>query len=385
MYFAIALLIITIACSTITVRTLVGYFDIRFIWKFILSATVALSWLSPLLINFLRKKLSLQGEIYAELSNIGYFLFGLAFILFIVLFARDVFWYFAYGISKLFAKDITWLNPQNLQSLKYANIVAVFMSFGVAFYATYSANKTPDVKEVLLSSDKVNKDVKIVQLSDIHITRGMSLKRLQKIVERTNALSADAIVLTGDIIDDNALLLNKYFAELKKLKAKDGVFFVIGNHEYYNGIVFILKKVQEVGLKNLHNSGKSLANKNVYIGGVPDKSAAFINPYFAIDIKKAVKNSKDGEYKILLSHNPQIFQDENAQLFDLVLSGHTHGGQIFPFNYLAKKANTYLAGLYEKNGKNLYVSRGVGYWGPPMRFLAPAEITLIKISPKKSS
>ncbi len=383
MFFAVALIIITAACSTITVRTLVGYFDIRFIWKFILSATVVLSWLSPLLINYARKKLSLSGEIYAGLSNFGYFLFGLVFILFIVLFARDVLWYFAYGISKIFAKETSWLNPQNLQSLKYANIVAVIISFAIGIYSVYAANKTPDVKEVLLTSDKVREDVKIVQLSDIHITRAMSLKRLQKIVEKTNAIFPDAIVLTGDIIDDNALLLDKYFAELKKLKAKDGVFFVIGNHEYYNGIVFILKKIQEAGIENLHNSGKLLAGKNIYIAGVPDKSAAFVNPYFAIDVKKAAKSSKYGEYKILLSHNPQIFQDENAQLFDLVLSGHTHGGQIFPFNYLAKKANTYLAGLYEKDGKNLYVSRGVGYWGPPMRLFAPSEITLIKISPKK--
>lgn len=383
MFFLIASLIITIACSTITIRTLVAYTDMKFIYKLAISILIVLGWLSPVIVNFFRRQFALQGILYDILTYGGYFLFGMAFITFMVLFTRDFLWYISYGMSKLFHAELNWLNPQNLVSLKYANIVTVILALCVSLFAVYEANKLPEVKEVNLSSDKVKQPLKIVQISDLHITRSSSEHRIQKLVDKVNSLNPDAIVLTGDIIDDRASYVQEYFPILDKLTAKGGVYFVIGNHEYYNGLGQILKSLHQTKIKHLMNEGELIADKNLYIGGVPDKSAAMMNSYFAIKIEEASKKSNKQNYRVLLSHNPitaDLVTDKN---FDLVLSGHTHGGQIFPFNFLAEKANKYLAGLYEINGAHLYVSRGAGYWGPPMRFGAPAEITLIQINPQK--
>ena len=383
MFFLVASLILTIACSTITIRTLVAYTDMKFIYKLAISILIVLGWLSPVIVNFCRKQFSLQGMFYDILTYGGYFMFGLAFITFMLLFARDFLWYISYGISKLFHADWAWFNPQNQQSLKYANIATGVLALCVSLFAVYEANKLPEVKEVDLTSDKLKQSLRIVQLSDLHITRSSSEHRIQKIVDKANSLNPDVIVLTGDIIDDKASVVQEYFPILDKLKAKGGVYFVIGNHEYYNGLGQILKGLHQTKIKHLMNEGELIADKNLYIGGVPDKSAAMMNPYFSIKIEKAAKKANKQNYRVLLSHNPSIVDMITSKDFDLVLSGHTHGGQIFPFNFLAEKANKYLAGLYEVNGAHLYVSRGVGYWGPPMRFGAPAEITLIQIHPQK--
>ena len=383
MFFLVASLILTIACSTITIRTLVAYTEMKFIYKLAISILVILGWLSPVIVGFCRKQFALQGLVYDALTYGGYFLFGWAFITFMLLFARDFLWYAGFGISKLFHADWGWFNPQNPLSLKYANIVTAILSLSVALYAVYQANKVPDVKEINLSSAKLKQELTIVQLSDVHISRASSEHHIQKLVDEVNALRPDVIVLTGDIIDDKASAVKEYFPILDQLEAKGGVYFVIGNHEYYNGPGQILRALHQTKIKPLMNEGYKIADKNLYIGGVSDKSAAAMNPYFAIKIEEAAKGADEQNYRVLLSHNPSVADMVTAKDFDLVLSGHTHGGQIFPFGFLAKNANKYLAGLYDINGAKLYVSRGVGYWGPPMRLGAPAEITLIKITPQK--
>ena len=121
MFFLIASLIITIACSTITIRTLVAYTDMKFIYKLAISIAIILGWLSPVIVNFFRRQFALQGILYDILTYGGYFLFGMAFITFMILFARDFLWYVSYGISKLFHAEWSWFNPQNQVSLKYSH------------------------------------------------------------------------------------------------------------------------------------------------------------------------------------------------------------------------------------------------------------------------
>ena len=383
MFFLVASLILTIACSTITIRTLVAYTEMKLVYKLAISILIILGWLSPVIVNSCRKKFALQGLGYDVVTYGGYFLFGFVFILFLYLFGRDLLWYMAFGMAKVFHCTKEWLNPNNIQALNRANIATVLLTLLTALYAVYEANRIPAVKEVELTSDKLTDSVKVVQLSDVHIERSSSKVRLEKIVQKVNELKPDVIVLTGDIIDDRASAVAPFFPILQELKAKGGIYFVIGNHEYYRGVAQIIKSLNQIGIKNLHNEGAEVVGKNLYIGGVPDRSAGMMNNYFAPDVKKAAAGGKATEYKILLSHNPSLADRVTDKDFDLVLSGHTHGGQIFPFNFLAEKANKYLAGLYEVNGAKLYVSRGAGYWGPPLRLGAPAEITLIKINPEK--
>ena len=199
-----------------------------------------------------------------------------------------------------------------------------------------------------------------------------------------NALEPDVILLTGDIGDDKVEAVGPQMAALEELQSKYGIFAVFGNHEFYNGLMPWQFKFGKMGWSALFNYGLPVKDTELYVGGVPDVSIARGSPFFKIDVDRTLENSSDGQYKILLSHTPR-FQKEmitKAQ-YDLQLSGHTHGGQIFPFHLLVKQANKYLAGLYDVNDTKLYLSRGAGYWGPPMRLFAPSEITVIRLKPEK--
>ena len=189
-------------------------------------------------------------------------------------------------------------------------------------------------------------------------------------------LSENLFTTTPDSFDSHTAL--------EELQSKYGIFAVFGNHEFYNGLMPWQFKFGKMGWSALFNYGLPVKDTELYVGGVPDVSIARGSPFFKIDVDRTLENSSDGQYKILLSHTPR-FQKEmitKAQ-YDLQLSGHTHGGQIFPFHLLVKQANKYLAGLYDVNDTKLYLSRGAGYWGPPMRLFAPSEITVIRLKPEK--
>ena len=179
-------------------------------------------------------------------------------------------------------------------------------------------------------------------------------------------------MLVGDIIDDEPDVLKEKVAELKNIKAKN-VYVSLGNHEYYNAPIKWMIEFTHMGFDVLHNTGAEIGQTGVYLAGIPDANSATVN------FKKALYASSDDYYKVLMSHSPRPVKNEE-NTFDLQISGHTHGGQIFPFHFLAKEANGYLAGMYNlENGNKLYITRGAGYWGPPMRLLAPSDITVFNL------
>ena len=139
---------------------------------------------------------------------------------------------------------------------------------------------------------------------------------------------------------------------------------------------------KNIGYKVLYNYGEYLPGFNLYIAGVPDSRTTAIGPYtLRPNLYDAMSGSKDGQYKLLLSHSPDYAAGLYNRAVDLILSGHTHGGQIFPFHLLVKKVNKFLSGEYDVRGMKLYVSNGYGYWGPSMRLFAPSELTLIHLVP----
>ena len=152
----------------------------------------------------------------------------------------------------------------------------------------------------------------------------------------------------------------------------------MGNHEFYNDVYAAKRILDKSKLQFLFNGGVHIKNSNVFLAGIPDMGTMAER----INFWRTLNRSKQSDYKVLLSHSPSIVNSLSKGLVDLVLSGHTHGGQIFPLHWFAKKANNYLAGLYNKNGTDLYVSRGTGTWGPSMRFFAPSEITIINLLQK---
>ena len=381
MYFAIASAIIAIACSAITIKTLVGYSDIRRRYKIIIGILVTLGWFSPLLVGWLRC-LNVENVIFSSVTQILYLMFGTVFILFTMLLFRDVVWFALYGLyHKLFGEN--WkLHPKNVNLLDKANLIVVMLTVFFVTLAIYGGAKEPELKELEFSSSRISKDMRIVMISDTHINRTTPVEKVKRLVERVNALEPDAIVLVGDIADDKVEAVSEHMDALGELKAKYPPLYTFGNHEFYNGLIPWQFKFKTMGFLIMFNHGVRIPDHNVYIAGIPDAHIANNSDVWNVNFIQAFKGAKEGNYRILLSHTPDFADYLNKDSVDLQLSGHTHGGQIFPFHILAKYANKYLSGLYDVNGIKLYVSNGAGYWGPAMRLFAPSEITLIELKAK---
>ncbi len=383
--FMIGALIVAIAATAITIKTLVGYIELRLSLKVIVSLIVIFSWFSPVIIGGLRATSLGNTNIFAYISNIGYFLFGAAFILLVLLLFRDFIWFLIYELAKVFKyAQANVFNPSDYHKLNLANVYTLGLTLILSIYACYEALKVPDVKEVVISSAKLRQKYTIVQLSDIHVNRTTPVAHLQKLVAKVNSLNPDLIVLTGDIGDDKVSKVEAQMAALKGLKSKYGEYIVYGNHELYNGLPAWQFKYLKQGWTALFNSGVRIKGTELYIGGIPDISFVRGARFFKLDLNKTFENAKPKDYKVLLSHSPKFYKDQEFRPnYDLQLSGHTHGGQIFPFHFLVHQVNKYLAGLYEQGTAKIYVSRGAGYWGAPLRLFAPSEITLIKLVPQK--
>lgn len=308
-----------------------------------------------------------------------YFIFIFCVILFTLTVARDIVWSAAVGVSKLgWFVDVP--DIRNEKWLYRLNIGTIVLGFLCTAWSFYEGVRIPDVKVVEIPSAKIKQEYKIAVLSDLHIHRVLYPWKILCTVIQTNKLRPDIILLPGDILDDNVAKVEKLLKRLGSLHAKKGIFFVSGNHDFYAGHKDASSEMKKLGFHVVENTGVSVG-KDLFVGGIPDyfSSKRFGLP---VDAKLAFKDAKPDQYRILMSHSPVEFKQKG--LFDLEVSGHTHGGQIFPFHFIVKLFNKYLAGLHEmENGSKIYVSRGAGQWGPQMRFLAPSEITLIKLVPAK--
>ncbi len=379
--FFVAYVIVALACASITIKTLVGYSTVSRVNKITISLLILVSWLSPLIFGWLKHLPLMNSKLYSVLSFVGYAAFGFFFLVFILLLMRDVVWYAIYGIAKSMGFDSWSLNPKNISVLSFANRIVLLMALFLTGCALHEGTKFPEFNEIDITHKDLRNNYRVIQLSDLHIDRSTPVSKIYKLVETTNNLGADAIFLTGDIIDDDLGSISEQLEALKHLQAPLGVYVSIGNHELYNGLNTWLYKYEQMGFKVLLNKGVRLAD-DLFVGGVPDAFTANSNPQLNVNFMKTLDGSERDQYRILLSHNPELVNSISAFNFQLMLSGHTHGGQIFPFHIFVKKANEYLSGDYMVNGIHLHVSNGVGTWGPTMRLFAPSEITIINLLKK---
>lgn len=216
----------------------------------------------------------------------------------------------------------------------------------------------------------------IVQLTDLHV--GMTIDRhfVRRVVELTNGLSPDLIALTGDLVDGNVADLRDEIAPLGELRAKHGVFAVTGNHEYYSKADPWIAHITSLGARYLRNELVTIA-EGFDLAGVDDWGAAKYHGH-GENLRAATATRDPSRPLVLLAHQPRQVRRAAKHGVDLQLSGHTHGGQIWPWHYIVKvQQGGLLAGRYEYGATQLYVSRGCGYWGPPVRLLAPLEITRV--------
>ena len=220
----------------------------------------------------------------------------------------------------------------------------------------------------------------IVQISDIHV--GPTIKRgyLNAIVARVNALQPDAIAITGDLVDGSVQRLGIHTAPLANLSARDGTFFVTGNHEYYSGANEWIVELRRLGLTVLVNQHvvRERGGDALMIAGVADFTAHHYDESHRSDPHAAAAGAPANvRARVLLAHQPRSAEAAADAGFDLQLSGHTHGGQFFPWNLFVPLQQPYTAGLNRLRSLWVYTSRGTGYWGPPKRFGAPSEITRV--------
>jgi len=331
-----------------------------------------------LLINYI----GTIGYIYVRLNpaieNWLYFLLTIPMGIVFLIFSTAI----LYDISHLIIKKVPLSNNRReffKKSLDYASIGVAATITGRALYEA----KFIELEEVDIKLKNLKQSYSIVQLSDVHIGGLIDQEFIRNVVKRVNALSPDVVVITGDLVDIALKYAMPALKELKNLKSKYGTYFIVGNHEYLHGIEGIIKAVNAQGIRTLEN-------ENVYIGekdkgfnlaGVHDVSG-YNTQYYAPDLQKSLSNINNNVPIILLAHQPR-FIEEVPNNVDLVLSGHTHGGQLYPFRVLVKMVQPYIAGLYKHSEHTqIYVNKGTGFWGPPMRLGASSEITNITLKGK---
>ena len=225
---------------------------------------------------------------------------------------------------------------------------------------------------------------RILQISDVHIGPLLDRRFSEQLVSRVNALDPDLVAVTGDLVDGSVRHLAREVEPFGRLRARHGVYFVTGNHDHYSGADVWVSHLRSLGLRPLRNERVCIRVGEAAFDliGVDDHRGDWRDGG-GEDLPRALEGRDSTRPAVLLAHDPSTFKRASMQGIDLQLSGHTHGGQIWPFGMLVRLVIPFVAGRYSKNGAQLYVSRGTGFWGPPMRILAPAEITELTLTRKK--
>jgi predicted MPP superfamily phosphohydrolase len=227
----------------------------------------------------------------------------------------------------------------------------------------------------------------IVQLSDVHVGPTLRREFIEQIVRTTNALSPDVIAITGDLVDGSVEALREHVEPLRDLRARYGVFFVTGNHEYYSGADEWCAELTRLGIRVLRNERVIIgsADASYDLAGVDDYHARQFGNGHGADLERATKGRDPSRELVLLAHQPLAVFEASERGVGLQLSGHTHGGQIWPWNWLVRLQQPVVSGLARFGETLIYVSNGTGYWGPPMRLGAPAEITkVVLLAPEEA-
>ena len=349
-------------------------------WRGLVSAAVALAGLSiPVVLIFFRGPGS--PALARPLVWLAYIWMGTMFLLFVGVLATDVM-----RVGAWLSRRLTHGVPPDGERRQFlarwlAGGVAL-TGGGLAAWSVRAALGPVSVRrvEVALARLKRQHDgLVIAQLTDLHIGPTIGRSQLQAIVDSTNALGADIVAITGDLVDGSVEELRDAVAPLAQLRARHGVFFVTGNHEYFSGAPQWVEEVSRLGIRVLRNERVEITHNGeiLDLAGVDDASAARFGHGHGEDLARALGDRVPGRAVVLMAHQPRTARRSAAYGVDLQLSGHTHGGQIWPFGALVALQQIFLAGLHRQGDTRVYVSRGTGYLGPPMRLGAPSEISQI--------
>ena len=304
-------------------------------------------------------------------AHVGYYWMGFIFYAFLGSMCFYLIDLFSWAMS-LFHITLP-LVPKKAQMLGLMGLVVILMVYG------YVEATRLRIERVELTTDKLPlhlQSFRIVQISDVHlgiINRG---KFLNQVIRKIKALSPDLFVCTGDLVDGSMTNLMHLADALKKIDAPYGKFAVTGNHEYYAGLDHAIEFMQAADMEILRQEVKTIKNV-INIAGVDDGGR-----FRKIDACKTLSGIDNGLFTLYLVHRPDISKAIRG-LYDLQLCGHTHNGQMFPFTYLVGLEFPLQKGMHAfEEGSKLYISRGTGTWGPPLRILSPPEISVFEIKRK---
>jgi len=316
----------------------------------------------------------------AQLAWVGLVCMGLFSSLFVLTFVRDL------GLLAVAALDAIRpgtiaLGPLVEPSARAVAVAAVV----VTLWGFVNARRTARVVRVevpVAGLPAALDGFTIAQISDVHV--GPTIKRpyVEAIVDAVNRLEVDVVAITGDLVDGSVRDLADDVAPLAGLRSREGSFFVTGNHEYYSGADAWVRELRRLGLFVLMNEHVVVRRGDaaLVVAGITDFGAGHFDRAQASDPRAALAGSPNAAaLRILLAHQPRSAAAAESAGFDLQLSGHTHGGQFLPWNFLVRLQQPFTAGLHRWRRMWVYTSRGTGYWGPPKRIGAPSEITVLRL------
>jgi len=342
----------------------------RVIQTLLVSENMKRSLTALFIFNFFLNILYVIGTYWDIIPKRFYYISSLSLGITLVLF----FYLFMHEILKLF---YTTLKQVDLSKRAFIKNSADGVMLGVATsyvtVAAYEGSKEPIVNVVHLGKF----DFSIVQISDLHIGGLVDKAFLKASVERINALNPDIVCLTGDIIDSTLESIKEIILELNQIHARYGIYYILGNHEYFHNPEEIIAFIRQTKITLLLNDHIQIDALKVNIVGITDYIGYRINR-FEPDVHRAFYGCNANYRTIFLAHQPKCIDILGPYSPELILSGHTHGGQIWPFGYLVRLQQPYLKGLHKlPNGNHIYVNSGTGFWGPPMRLGSQAEISYI--------
>jgi uncharacterized protein len=335
-----------------------------------------------LFIPFSMRTRALQNRKLADrLAWVGLTAMGFFSSLFVLTLLRDV---------VLLGAHLFLSSPQAHLWIKPSAQATLCLALFVTLAGLIIARRRPGIVEIkipVVDLPQALHGFSIAQISDVHV--GPTIKRgfVEGIVRRVNDLKADMIAVTGDLVDGSVQQLSAHTAPLAGLTARHGAYFVTGNHEYYSGERAWTEEIRRLGMRVLKNEHVVLKHDgaSLVLAGVTDISAHHFDPAQLSDPAAALLGAPiNAGAKILLAHQPSSAMAAANAGFDVQLSGHTHGGQFWPWNLFVHFFQPFSGGLHRLKNLWIYVSRGTGYWGPPNRFGVPSEITRIRLVPAAS-
>lgn len=365
-------------------------------WKILAWSGLAALFILPIASSFLMRH---NEKITDPLSWIAYVSLGFLSFVFTLLLIRDSIWVSSSLAGKAYTLFQHLFNKTPVSTIDTArrefllqttNIGIIGAAAVLTAYGIYEARRRPGIVNITVPIKNLPKDFdgfKIVQITDIHA--GLTVKRdwIETIVKEVHEVRPDLIAFTGDLVDGSVPHLQGEVAPFGELQAPYGKFFVTGNHEYYSGVEPWVNEAQRLGYDVLINEHRLIQRNgsSFVLAGVTDYTGGQFLASHKSDPQASINNAPSDAVKILLAHQPRTLYQAESLGFDLMISGHTHGGQFFPWNLVATIGQPYIKGLHKHNGTWVYVSKGTGYWGPPVRLGARSEITVITLSATNKS